>query len=129
MPKILIVEDDPEAREMLATLLKCAGYGVITAENGLEALDCAAREGPALIITDLSMPEVDGIEMIGRFRSEGTQLSGVPIIAVSAHGRAPLDLASVVGASASFPKPFEIEVLLARIEQLLSRCSSATCAS
>jgi DNA-binding response OmpR family regulator len=124
MPRILVVEDNLEAREMLATLLRCAGYGVITAENGLEALDCAAREDPALIITDLDMPELDGIQMIGRFRSKETQLGGVPIIAVSAYGRASLDLASIAGASDSFGKPFAIEALLARIEQLLS-CAAA----
>jgi CheY-like chemotaxis protein len=120
MPRILVVEDNRDARNILATLLKCAGYGVITAANGLEALDCAARERPALIITDLDMPEVDGIEMIDRLRCDENQLARVPIIVVSALGRVPLDLASVAGASASFRKPFEMEALLARIEQLLS---------
>ena len=119
MPKILIVEDDSEAREMLAAILKCAGYGVITAENGLDALSRACSEGPALILTDLEMPDVGGIEMICRLRSDETQLGGVPIIAMSAYA-SPLELAPIVGASESLLKPFSIQALLARIEQLLS---------
>ena len=78
MPRILVVEDDPDAREMLAVLLKCAGYGVITAENALDALVRAAAEAPALIITDLERPGLNGVEMIGRLRADGTQLGGVP---------------------------------------------------
>ncbi len=119
MPRILVVEDNPDLREMLTALLKSAGYGVITAENGQDAFVRAAAEAPALIITDLEMPELNGIDMIRRFRAEGAQLGGVPIIALSAYDGGLLDRASDAGASAWFRKPVQIDALFARIEELL----------
>jgi len=118
MSKILVVEDNPEFREMLATVLRAEGHNVITAQNGLEAINKVELLSPDLIITDIHMPALNGLEMIRWIRLNG-RLKNVPIIGMTAYPQGGLDLAIKAGASVSLPKPVELGRLIEHIEHLL----------
>src|SRR4030095_3033375 len=114
-PTILIIEDYTDAREMLSVMLRQKGYNVIEAENGLHGLLQARSKHPDLIIMDLALPEMDGIETARRIH-ETPELSHVPIFAVS--GYLTKDVAADVrdaGCREMFSKPFEFESLLESI--------------
>jgi CheY-like chemotaxis protein len=111
---ILIIDDEPMVRHLAVRLLDRAGYRTVSAVNGIQGLACFRREQPALVITDLIMPEREGIETIRHIRYEGPN---VPIIAISGGtltGTADfLAMARELGATAILRKPFEpIELLL-----------------
>lgn len=119
MKDILIVDDYLEFRRMLSRLLESAGYRVREAENGAEALQMH-RSAPAdLIITDILMPEKEGLETIRELRRE---YPDIKIIAMSGGGQAGtgtyLNLAEKLGASRTFIKPFEVLDLLEAVKEL-----------
>jgi len=119
---ILVVDDDPVISRLLSTNLKARGYEVVTATDGEEALDVIERETVDLIILDIMMPHVDGIEVCRRIR----EWSRVPIIMLSARGDEKgkvhcLDL----GADDYLTKPFGVSELIARVKTAL-RHSDAT---
>lgn len=121
---ILIIDDEPMIRHLAARILDRAGYRTIAAANGIQGLACFRRERPALVITDLIMPEREGIETIRHIRREGPH---TPIIAISGGtltGTADfLAMARELGATAILRKPFEpIELLL-----LVERCLADEC--
>jgi len=116
--KILVVEDDFDAREVLSLLLRLEGFSVITAEDGLAGLDIAQSEQPDLVITDIEMPNLDGIEMIKRLRRDGL-LSEVPILVVSASDRRTLKGAIAAGANQTMRKPARFDPLIETINRLL----------
>lgn len=110
LPPVLIVEDDPDSRNMLAALLGLHGYRSVVASNGLEALEAARQERPGVILLDLMMPVMDG----QAFRQEqlnDSTLASVPVIVLSAHARTP-ELAEALGAAAYLLKPFDLDQLL-----------------
>lgn len=116
---ILIIDDEPMIRHLAARILDRAGYRTVSAANGIQGLACFRRERPALVITDLIMPEREGIETIRHILREGPN---TPIIAISGGtltGTADfLAMARELGATAILRKPFEpIELLL-----LVERC-------
>ncbi len=121
MAKILIIDDDVQIRKLLQNLLDRAGYEVAVAADGKEGLDAYRRAPADLIITDLIMPEKEGIEMILELRQESPV---VKIIAISGGARiAPenyLRMAESLGASRTFSKPVDRKALLAAIEELLA---------
>jgi len=119
MSKILVVEDSPEFGEMLATVLQAEGHTVMTAPDGLRAISKAEFWKPDLIITDIHMPALNGLEMIRRLRLD-TKFRNVPIIGLSAYPRRGLDLAIKAGASASLAKPVEIRLLIEHVTHLLA---------
>ncbi|TAN44310.1 MAG: response regulator [Nitrospirae bacterium] len=80
--KILIVDDDKTTRKLLSLYLKGKGYEIVTAENGLEALEKIGTEGINLIVSDMNMPYMDGIELTKTVRKDPA-LSGMPIIMVT----------------------------------------------
>lgn len=86
MNKVLLVEDDRDIREALTELLEDAGYAVLTANNGAEALDVLDRAGsgerPGLILLDLVMPTMDGVEFLERVKS--TAHAAIPVVVLSA---------------------------------------------
>lgn len=87
---ILIVEDDSGTREALRAILDDAGYSVVSAENGLRALEVAAAGAkPALILLDLAMPVMDGMAFLSQIPAHA-QLATVPVIVMSADSRAPM---------------------------------------
>ena len=116
--KILVVEDNADSRDMLAFLLKEEGFGVICAENGKEALKLIAVEHPELIITDISMPVMDGIEMIKRLR-EQPDLKTIPVLVISAFRSGIVGDAMQAGANAATAKPLQFEKLFELIHHLI----------
>jgi CheY-like chemotaxis protein len=85
--KILVVEDDQNMRLTLAELLRLEGYAVVTARDGDEGYLQAMAHQPDLVITDLNMPILDGIELARLLRHQRGKIAGVPIIALSANLR------------------------------------------
>jgi two-component system cell cycle response regulator DivK len=102
---VLLVDDSRDAREMYGEYLRFAGFRVVTADNGQEALDAAHNEWPAVIVMDLAMPLMDGWEAIRRLRADPLT-SEIPIVALSAYafGDAP-DRAREAGADLCLSKP------------------------
>lgn len=124
MSKILIVEDNPMNLDMLSRRLVRAGYQVVSAEDGLRALEVARREQPALILMDLSLPVLDGWEATRRIRADATT-SHIPVIALTAHAL-PADRQSALAAGCSDfdTKPVEMQRLLAKIKVLIELAAS-----
>ncbi len=122
MARLLVIDDEPQVRGMLKIALEQKGYEVVLAEDGNAGL-AAIRDQPIdLVITDLIMPEKEGIETIIELRKG---YPAVPIIAMSGGGRvAPgsyLNVARSMGADRSFQKPVALRDLIAAVEDLLAR--------
>jgi DNA-binding response OmpR family regulator len=115
---ILIVDDNADTRETLAALFNIEGFNVMTAENGHVGFEAAKAGRPDIIITDLNMPEGDGIKMIKQLR-EQPELSGVPIVAVTGYGDWNAALAIDAGADSTMQKPVEFSTLLQKLGSLL----------
>lgn len=117
---ILVVEDDADNRQLLCSLLRKKGYRVIEAENGIEAVTEAARHNPDLVLMDLAMPEMDGIEAVRRIH-QIPELAETPILAVTgfAIGDVKADALSA-GCSEVLEKPIDIDVLVKKIKRNLS---------
>ena len=115
---VLIVEDDFDTREVLATLLRIEGFTVITAQNGLAGLDAVQTERVDLIITDIEMPHLDGIEMIRRLRAQ-EQFRRLPIVVVSACERRLMKTAIAAGADDTMRKPARFDLLVTIVRGLL----------
>ncbi|HYP26731.1 MAG TPA: response regulator [Blastocatellia bacterium] len=116
--KILIVEDHPDSRDLLAILLRQRGHTVYTAEDGREGLKFISLDTPDLIITDLNMPNLDGIEMIKILRGQ-PECQGLPVIVVTAHGGEKRSKAIEAGANEAMDKPIDCEALFRTIDRLL----------
>src|SRR5450759_5206128 len=120
MPGILIVEDDKSIREMLKLSLLRNNYTVLEAENGKDAIVHFKPLLTDLVVTDLIMPEEDGLKVIIKLKEIKPSIK---IIAISGGGKVGpgsyLNLAKVLGADAIYSKPFSVNDLIAKIEQLL----------
>jgi CheY-like chemotaxis protein len=120
MPGVLIVEDDKEVREMLKMSLLRRNFTVFEAENGKSAISHFKPLITDLVVTDLIMPEEDGLKVVIKLRELKPSLK---IIAISGGGKVGpgsyLNLAKALGADAIYSKPFSINDLIAKIEQLL----------
>ena len=117
MADILIIDDDPQMRRLLTRVLLGAGHSVREAENGIGGIAEFRRQAAALVISDIVMPDMEGIETILTLRQEAAEL---PIIAISG-GSDPLYLraASKLGATAALGKPFNAKQLLGLVQNLL----------
>jgi CheY-like chemotaxis protein len=127
MPRILIIDDNEAMRAVLSDLLTQAGYETVEAASGRAAVQ-VQRERPAeLLITDIFMPETDGLEVILHFRQE---FPAVKIIAVSGGGsRGMVELLGVarkMGAQRALIKPFSLEELLEAVAELIGPAASAS---
>lgn len=118
--KILVVDDSDDTREMMAKLLELEAFRVITAEDGRVGLQLAEDEQPDLIITDINMPNLNGIEMIKILR-ENPQFVTVPIMAITAYGSTVASEALAAGANHAATKPVEFDSLIESINLLLER--------
>jgi two-component system KDP operon response regulator KdpE len=118
MPRILIVDDEPNIVATVTPLLRARGYEVLSATSGRTAIDAADRDQPDLVVLDLGLPDMDGGEVCRRIRAT----SGVPIVVLSARG-AEGDKVNALDAGADdyVTKPFGSEELLARIRASLRR--------
>jgi two-component system, OmpR family, KDP operon response regulator KdpE len=125
-PRILVVDDEPQLTRVLRTGLKSHGYDVRVAADGLTALETFGDWHPELVITDLAMPNMDGLELCRRLRS----ISQVPIIVLSAKGEEKTKVAALdLGADDYVTKPFGIDELLARVRASLRRAATPVAAS
>ncbi|MEW5873435.1 MAG: response regulator [Chloroflexota bacterium] len=118
---ILVVEDVPHILELLEVTLRFKGYPVTTARNGQEALDFIAKEHPALVITDILMPKLDGFALVHRLRTD-PKTSGIPIIFLSATYVTPEDkaFAMSLGAVRFLEKPVDTEEFLITVAEVLT---------
>ena len=119
---LLVVEDVPNILELLSVTLRFKGYSVITAKNGKEALEIIAKERPALIITDILMPIMDGYAFVQKLRTD-VQTHDIPVIFLSATYVTPEDktFALSLGASRFIEKPIDTEDFLLTIAELLTQ--------
>ena len=121
--QILIVDDEPNILATVAPLLRSNSYAVLSAMTGRTALDIVERDKPDLIVLDLGLPDLDGIEVCRQVR----QTSSAPIIVLSARGAEGDKVAALdAGADDYVTKPFGAEELLARIRAALRRSDSAS---
>ena len=116
-PRVLIVEDDDEARRFLANSLRNEGYAVVEARDGREGLAALKKHRPAVVLLDLRMPRMDGRQ----FRRAQQQLAeralaDVPVVVVSAVDDA-REQAEQIGAAEMLPKPIDVERLLATVSR------------
>lgn len=118
-PKILVVDDEPDAVELIEFNLKSAGYDVVTAADGEEALKKARSSLPNLIVLDLMLPEVDGLEVCKILRRD-PKTSSIPIVMLTAKA-AEIDrvLGLELGADDYVTKPFSPRELVLRVKRLL----------
>ena len=119
MTKILVVDDEAEIRSLLAAVLQSRGYEVVTAEDGAAALEAVPRERPAVILMDLSMPRMSGMDALPELKRLDADL---PVIICTAHA----DLATAVramklGAYDYLTKPFDVELLILTLERAVER--------
>jgi DNA-binding response OmpR family regulator len=119
--RVLVVDDDPDIRGLLAELLRRAGHEVVEAENGRAGLRVFHASSPDLVVLDVSMPELDGWQTLERIRD----LSDVPVLMLTARGD---ELERVRGLQAGADdyvvKPFGRQELLARVQAILRRASA-----
>ena len=121
MPKTLLVEDNQMNRDMLSRRLKRAGYGVILAIDGREAISMARSEMPNLILMDLSLPNLDGWEATRRLKADRATKQ-IPVIALTAHALVDDREKALAARCDDYDtKPVEFKRLLGKIENLLAR--------
>ncbi len=114
-PHVLLVEDDRDTREMYSSYLSYSGLTVTEAATGKRALESVARHCPDVVVTDIAMPEMDGLELSRRLRAQ-EPTRDLPIIAVSGQAS---DRAREAGADVVLDKPCEPDKLLHVIEDVL----------
>ena len=120
-PTILVIEDYSDTRDLLSTLLQSEGYNVVEAEDGIEGILKAGWLYPDLILMDLSLPEMDGVEAAAHIHSQ-PKLSRIPIFVVSAYLTKEVERdARAAGCVEAFSKPLDTEALLEKIATTLSR--------
>ncbi len=120
--RILVVDDDRAVRESLRRSLTFNGYTVITAGDGVEALEKITSERPDAVVLDVMMPRLDGLEVCRRLRSTGDDL---PILVLTARDSVSERVAGLdAGADDYLPKPFALEELLARMRALMRRAAT-----
>ncbi len=119
---LLVVEDVPNVLELLEVTLRFKGYPVSTARNGQEALEKIAAERPALVITDILMPKMDGFALVQRLRTDPATRN-IPVIFLSATYVTPEDKAFAIslGAARFIEKPIDTEEFLLTIAELLTQ--------
>ena len=124
MATILVVEDNDENWDMLSRRLQRRGYLVVHAADGQQAVELAACETPDLILMDVSLPVMDGLEATRRIRARA-QTQTIPIIALTAHAMSgDRERALAAGCDDYHAKPVELPRLLAQMEALLARAAA-----
>ena len=121
-PTVLVVEDDPQIREVVVMALADEGFAVLTAGSARAALAAAAATPPAAVVLDLMLPDLDGAEVATRLREQhGAQL---PIVLVSASGRV-AHVAKRLAIAAFLAKPFDLDLLVGLVRDTLAAAEAA----
>ena len=118
-PRVLLVDDYPDAREMYSEYLQFSGFDVVEATNGIEALKHAIEAAPDIILMDLSLPVMDGWEATRRLKSDH-RTAGIPVVALTGHALAGIsEGARKAGCDAFVTKPCLPEDLVKEIRKVL----------
>jgi CheY-like chemotaxis protein len=117
---VLLVEDDPDARGLYGYMLALAGYKVKAVSNGLEAFAEIQVNRPDVIVTDIAMPVVSGLDLIMAVRSND-ELADLPVVAITSFGESVREQAREAGATDSIDKPTELERIREVIDAAVSR--------
>ena len=118
--KILVIEDDDVARELMRMALERRGYNVVTAEDGIQGYEAAVKEHVDLIITDINMPAADGVHLVRRVR-DTPDIAATPILVTTGFGSGHATFSLAQGATAYEPKPIDPDSFLATVERLLDK--------
>jgi diguanylate cyclase (GGDEF)-like protein len=122
--KILIADDEPHIRRILQFLLEQAGYEVVAAADGRQALALLAQESPDLVLLDVMMPHLDGFAVLAEMR-QNRETSRLPVIMLTARGESTARIKGLKsGANDYVAKPFDHEELLARVANMLETCQA-----
>jgi CheY-like chemotaxis protein len=123
-PRVLFVDDYPDARDMYSEYLEFSGYEVVQAANGIEALERAVETGPDIIVMDLSLPVMDGWEATRRLKAD-TRTAAIPVVALTGHALAGIsEGAKRAGCDAFVTKPCLPEDLVKEIKRVLETQST-----
>ena len=117
--KILVIDDNPDTRDLTHLHLTTEGFAVVVASDVREGLYMAVAEQPDLIITDISLPEINGIELIKQLSAQ-PELDNVPILVLTAFGNDEMDQAIRAGAYRAIGKPVHLDSLMDEVRQLLA---------
>ena len=121
MTKILIAEDEPDIRELVAFTLRFAGYEVVVAQNGEEAVQLAVRELPDMALMDVRMPRMTGYDACRAIKAH-PELKDMPVVFLSAKGQeAEIESGLEAGAEEYLLKPFAPDQLIERVRAILLR--------
>jgi DNA-binding response OmpR family regulator len=121
MPKILIAEDEPDIRELVAFTLRFGGYEVVAASNGEDAVHTASREHPDLILMDVRMPRLTGYDAC-RMMKASAELKDIPVVFLSAKGQdSEIQSGLEAGAEEYLLKPFSPDQLTERVRAILAK--------
>jgi len=127
-PRVLVVDDYPDAREMYSEYLEFSGFDVIQAVNGMEALQRAVDAAPDIILMDLSLPVMDGWEATRRLK-EDARTNSIPVVALTGHALAGISEGAMkAGCDAFVTKPCLPEDLVKEIRKVLDRTPQSTAA-
>ncbi|QDG53586.1 response regulator [Persicimonas caeni] len=119
MAKILVVDDSRSLRQMVCFTLREAGYDIMEATNGVEALEVAEAESADLVLTDVNMPQMDGITLVGKLR-ELSSYRFTPILILTTESTTDMKMkGKQAGATGWLVKPFDPDKLLATIQRVL----------
>jgi two-component system, cell cycle response regulator DivK len=125
-PRVLVVDDYPDAREMYSEYLEFSGFDVIQAVNGMEALQRAIDAAPDIILMDLSLPVMDGWEATRRLK-EDARTNSIPVVALTGHALAGISEGAIkAGCDAFVTKPCLPEDLVKEIRRVLEGVPQAT---
>jgi two-component system, OmpR family, response regulator len=121
IPKVLVVDDEPNIRELVQVALKFHGCAVTTSATGMEALQLAEADNPDLIVLDVMLPDIDGFEVCRRLRASAND---VPVIFLTARDTTSDTVTGLtLGGDDYITKPFSVEALVARVRAVLRRAS------
>jgi CheY-like chemotaxis protein len=120
LPDVLVVDDDPDVRAAIEELLAGAGFTVLSASDGSQGIRLAQRSPPRVVILDIQMPVLDGLQFLAR-RSADSAVAAIPVVVVSSE---PADPCFRHQVSAWLPKPVDASVLLSLISRLVCRDES-----
>src|SRR6266487_4074139 len=124
MTKLLVVDDEPSVRKLIQRFFESRGFAVLVADDGLGGWTTARDEQPDLVLSDVSMPEMDGYELTRTIR-RNPATAGIPVILLSAHRDSDAMVTGYeCGADDYVPKPVDMEVLRHKIGALLRRSAS-----